>query len=68
LSGLLKGSFVPDQATRELRVLYLRKKKLIQSRTAEKNQLQNILEDANIKLGSVVSDVFGKTGTAMDQS
>jgi transposase len=67
LSGLLKGSFVPDQATRELRVLYRHKKKLIQSRTAEKNRLQNILEDANIKLGSVVSDVFGKTGMAIIQ-
>jgi len=65
LSGLLKGSFVPDQPIRELRVLQRHKKKLIHQRTAEKNRLQNILEDANIKLGSVVSDVFGKTGMAI---
>ena len=65
LSGLLKGSFVPHQSIRELRVLQRHKKKLIQQRTAEKNRLQNILEDANIKLGSVVSDVFGKTGMAI---
>jgi transposase len=65
LSGLLKGSFVPDEMTRQLRVLQRHKKKLIHQRTAEKNRLQNILEDANIKLGSVVSDVFGKTGLAI---
>lgn len=65
LSGLLKGSFIPNQTIRELRVLQRHKKKLIQQRTAEKNRLQNVLEDANIKIGSVVSDVFGKTGIAI---
>lgn len=65
LSGLLKGSFIPTQSIRELRVLQRHKKKLIHQRTAEKNRLQNILEDANIKLSSVVSDVFGKTGMAI---
>lgn len=63
MSGLLKGSFVPPQHIRELRVLHRHRRKLISQRTAEKNRLQNILEDANIKLGSVISDVFGKTGT-----
>ena len=62
LSGLLKKSFVPDQDTRELRTLYRHRKKLINQRSTEKNRLHNILEDANIKLGSVISDVFGKTG------
>ena len=65
LSGLLKGSFVPCQDIRELRTLHRHRRKLISQRTAEKNRLQNILEDANIKLGSVVSDVFGKTGFAI---
>lgn len=65
LSGLLKGSFVPKQEIRELRSLHRHRRKLIGQRTSEKNRLQNILEDANIKLGSVVSDVFGKTGTAI---
>ena len=68
LSGLLKGSFVPPQQIRELRVLHRHRRKLIGQRTAEKNRLQNILEDANIKLGSVVSDVFGKSGQAMIQA
>ena len=65
LSGLLKGSFVPAENIRELRVLNRHRKKLIGQRTSEKNRLQNILEDANIKLRSVVSDVFGKSGMAM---
>jgi transposase len=63
MGGLLKGSFVPPRHIRELRVLYRHRRKLIGQRTAEKNRLQNILEDANIKLGNVISDLFGKTGT-----
>lgn len=65
LSGLLKGSFVPDESIRELRFLHRHRRKLIGMRTAEKNRLQNVLEDANIKLGSVVSDVFGVSGSAI---
>jgi transposase len=65
MSGLLKGSFVPPQHIRELRTLHRHRRKLTGQRTAEKNRLQNILEDANIKLGNVVSDVFGKTGKAI---
>ena len=65
LSGLLKRSFVPTEQTRQLRVLYRHRKKLINQRSREKNRLQNVLEDANIKLGSVVSDVFSKTGQAI---
>ncbi len=68
LSGLLKGSFVPEQSIRELRFLYRHRRKLIGMRTAEKNRLQNILEDANIKLASVVSDVFGVSGSTMVQA
>ena len=62
LSGLLKASFVPPQNIRELRVLHRHRRKLVDQRTAEKNRYQNVLEDANIKLSSVVTDVFGKTG------
>lgn len=65
LSGLLKGSFIPEQSIRELRELYRYKRKLIGQRVAERNRLQKILEDANLKLSSVVSDVFGATGTAI---
>jgi len=65
LSGLLKQSFVPDKPIRELRSLYRHRKKLINQRSREKNRLQNVLEDANIKLASVISDIFSKTGQAI---
>lgn len=65
LSGLLKGSFIPPRNSRELRELYRYKRKLIGQRTAECNRLQKVLEDANIKLNSVASNVFGVSGTAM---
>ncbi|OUL20240.1 IS110 family transposase [Nostoc sp. 106C] len=65
VSGLLKGSFIPPQHTRELRDLYRYRRKLIGQRTAEYNRLQKVLEDANIKIGSVMSDVFGVSGCAM---
>jgi len=62
MSGLLKGSFIPEQEVRQMRELYRYRRKLLSQRVAERNRLQKVLEDANIKLGSVVSDVFGKTG------
>jgi transposase len=62
LSGLLRGSFIPERAIRELRDLTRYKTKLTHQVTSEKNRFQKILEDANIKLSSVLSDVFGATG------
>lgn len=59
ISGLLKGSYIPPKKIRELRDLCRYKKKLINQISSEKNRMQKILEDANIKLSSVVSDVFG---------
>ncbi len=63
LSGLLKGSFIPERSIRELRDLTRYKTKLINQISAERNRFQKILEDANIKLSSVLNDVFGATGT-----
>lgn len=63
LSGLLKGSFIPERPIRELRDLTRYKTKLANQVSAEKNRFQKILEDANIKLSSVLNDVFGATGT-----
>jgi len=65
LSGLLKGSFIPKRAFRELRDLTRYKTKLINQVSADKNRLLKILEDANIKLSVVLSDVFGASGTKM---
>lgn len=67
LSGLLKPSFVPREEMRFMRVLFRHRKKLVNQRSRAKNRLQNILQDANIKLSSVVSDVFSKTGLAIIQ-
>lgn len=63
--GLLKGSFVPDRAHRELRELTRYRTSLIEERTAEANRLQKVLEGGNIKLASVASDILGKSGREM---
>ena len=62
-AGLLKGSFVPGQAQRDLRDLTRYRRKLVQSESAEHNRLIRVLEDANLKLSSVFSNVTGKTCT-----
>ncbi len=63
LSGLLKGSFIPPKEIRELRDLVRLKRKYIQQISSDKNRLIKTLEDANIKLSSVVTDVFGVSAT-----
>ena len=63
LSGLLKGSFIPPKPIRELRDLTRYRKKIVQSISSEKNRLQKILEDANIKLSSVVTNMDGAVAT-----
>jgi transposase len=64
-NGLLAGSFVPPAPIRELRDLTRYRKRLIQAHTAEQQRVQNVLEDAGIKLDSVASDVLGVSGRAM---
>lgn len=59
--GLLNGSFVPDRAQRELRELIRYRTSLIRERNSEVNRVQKTLEGANIKLGSVATDVMGKS-------
>lgn len=63
LSGLLKGSFIPPKPTRELRDLTRYRRKMVGSIASEKNRLQKIMEDANIKLSSVVSNMSGAVAT-----
>ena len=60
--GLLRASFVPDRAQRELRDLTRYRTALVQERSAEVNRLQKTLEGANIKLAAVATDVMGKSG------
>ena len=57
--GLLKGSYIPDRAQRELRELIRYRKSLIRERASEVSRLQKTLEGANIKLSSVASDIMG---------
>ncbi len=63
--GLIAKSFVPPKPIRDLRDLLRYRRKLVESRTAERNRLSKLLETANIKLSSVASDVFGASGMAM---
>ncbi len=63
LSGLLKGSFVPPKGTRELRDLTRYRRKIVGTISSEKNRVQKILEDANIKLSCVLSNMSGAVAT-----
>ncbi|MBO0778068.1 MAG: IS110 family transposase, partial [Ktedonobacteraceae bacterium] len=58
--GLLKASFIPSAPQRELRDLTRYRTRLTEERAREVNRLQKTLEDTNLKLGDVVSDVMGK--------
>ena len=63
--GLLRASFVPPPPIRELRELTRQRTQLVREAAAVSNRIQKVLEDANIKLGSVASDVLGDSGRAM---
>jgi transposase len=63
--GLIRASFVPDTATQVLRSLLRTRKQLVRERSGHVQRLQKTLEDANIKLDSVISDIMGVTGRAM---
>jgi transposase len=63
--GLLKASFVPAAPQRALRDLVRYRTKLVQERTQEVNRVQKVLEDGNLKLASVASDVMGVSAREM---
>ena len=60
--GLLRASFIPDKARRELRELVGYRKSLIKEQAAELNRVQKILEGANIELSGIVREINGKSG------
>jgi len=66
--GLVRGSFIPPAAVRDLRDLTRLRKTLIRERGPHVNRIAKTLELANIKLGSVVTDIMGKTGRAILQA
>jgi len=63
--GLLKASFIPPAPQREFRELVRYRTHLIDERTREANRVHKVLEDANLKLASVASDILGVSGRAM---
>lgn len=66
--GLLKGSFIPPRPQRELRDLTRHRTQLVEERTRTVNRIHKVLEDANIKLASVATDILGVSGRAMLQA
>jgi transposase len=63
--GLIPASFIPPKAIRELRELNRTRRKLVGMMASEKNRIQKVLEDANIKLASVVSKIDGVSSMNM---
>lgn len=66
--GLLKQSYIPDRNQRELRELVRYRRSIIEERARQLNRIQKVLEGANIKLGSVVSDITGVSSLEMLRS
>src|SRR5712675_2097856 len=63
--GLIRSSFVPDGQTQEMRTLLRTRKQLVRECSRHVQRLQKTLEDANIKLDSVISDIVGLSGRRM---
>jgi transposase len=63
--GLIRASFVPDTQTQEMRNLMRTRKQLVREQSSHVLRVQKTLEDANIKLDSVLTDLMGKSGRAM---
>ncbi len=64
-NGLLKRNFIPPEEMRNLRDLTRYRSKLVANIASEKNRIIKVLESANIKLSTVLTDVFGASGTAI---
>lgn len=60
--GLIRASFVPDPATQEMRALLRTRKQLVREAASHVQRLQKMLEDANIKLASVLTNIMGVSG------
>lgn len=63
--GLIRSSFVPPEPIQELRDLTRTRKQLVREISQHSSRIQKVLEDANLKVGSVLSDVLGKSGRAI---
>jgi hypothetical protein len=65
---MIHPSFIPPPAIRELRDLTRRRKRLLGTGTSERDRVQKVLEDANVKLGNVLTDLFGVSGPRLQSS
>jgi transposase len=63
--GLIQGSFVPPTSIQDMRTMMRTRKQLVRERTGHVQRIQKTLEDANIKIASVISDVTGVSGRAI---
>ena len=63
--GLVKASYIPNREQRELREMTRYRQEMIEERARELNRIQAVLEGCNIKLGSVITDISGKSGMAI---
>ena len=63
--GMIRPSYIPPLPIRQLRDLTRRRKQLVRNGAQERNRIQKVLESANIKLGNVLTDVFGVSGQLM---
>jgi transposase len=63
--GLVRGSFVPDEATQQMRALLRTRKQLVREQASHVQRVQKVLEDANIKLSSVVTEIMGRSGRSI---
>ena len=66
--GLIRASFVPDEPTQQMRDLLRTRKQLVRERSSHAQRIQKTLEDANIKLDSVVTDILGLSGRRILQA
>ncbi len=66
--GLIRASFVPEAPTQEMRALLRTRKQLVREVASHIQRIQKTLEDANIKLASVLTDVLGVSGRAVLQA
>ena len=63
--GLIRASFVPDEPTQQMRDLLRTRKQFVRERSSHAQRIQKTLEDANIKLDSVITDIVGLSGRRM---
>src|SRR5262249_37678706 len=66
--GLIRASFVPEAPTQEMRALLRTRKQLVREQVSHVQRIQKTLEDANLKLASVLSQIMGASGRAILQA